>query len=116
RKKAARLKREFAARSGDFNTGGSTGMPLVTAYRERALRAARLLASEGPLTPRALKAELYDARIGNLLRDNVYGWFMRVGHGVYGLTDEGRRALETYAELLPKLKGPSRPEPDDGPR
>lgn len=116
RKKAARLQKEFAARSGDFNTGGSTGKPLITAYRERALRAAELLAEAGPLPPRALKAQLYDARIGTLLRDNVYGWFERVEHGVYGLTDEGRQALVTYAELLPKLHGPSRSNTETAPK
>lgn len=102
-RKAERLKREFHGRSGDFNTGGSTGRPLVTAYRERSLRALQLLSMEGPMAPRELKAKLFDARIGSLLRDNVYGWFERVEHGVYGLTDAGREALAAYADLLPKL-------------
>lgn len=106
RRKAERLVREFDNRSGDFNTGGSTGKPIVTAYRERALRAAAVLEREGPLPPRELRARLHDARIGNLLRDNVYGWFHRVEHGVYGLTDTGRKALAAYADLLPKLDMP----------
>jgi hypothetical protein len=109
RRKAERLKREFDARSGDFNTGGTTGKPLVTAYRERALRAAAILEREGPLPPRELKNRLHDARIGPLLRDNVYGWFSRVEHGVYGLSDTGREALAAWAGLLPKLR---LPEPD----
>jgi len=112
RRKAERLKREFAGRSGDFNTGGQTGKQLVTAYRERALRAAALLGKDGPLSPGALKTRLHDARIGHLLRDNVYGWFVRVERGVYGLSDAGRRALDAYADLLPRLVGPGGTGPD----
>lgn len=110
RRKAERLMREFAGRSGDFNTGGQTGRPLLTAYRERALRAAAVLEREGPLPPRVLKTRLHDARIGPLLRDNVYGWFERVEHGVYGLSDAGREALEACAGLLPQLFRPGSPE------
>nr|WP_232278786.1 DUF2161 family putative PD-(D/E)XK-type phosphodiesterase [Paenibacillus sp. 481] len=45
--RAARLAREFAGRSGDYNVGGSTQRQLVTAYREKALRVAAALLSEG---------------------------------------------------------------------
>ncbi|WP_150276030.1 DUF2161 family putative PD-(D/E)XK-type phosphodiesterase [Paenibacillus tepidiphilus] len=38
-----RLLLEFRERSGDYNTGGSTGVKLVTAYREKALRVALAL-------------------------------------------------------------------------
>ncbi|OBZ11940.1 hypothetical protein A8L34_16610 [Bacillus sp. FJAT-27264] len=38
-----RLLNEFHERSGDYNTGGSTGVKLVTAYREKALRVALAL-------------------------------------------------------------------------
>lgn len=38
-----RLLREFGGRSGDYNTGGSTRVKLVTAYREKALRVALAL-------------------------------------------------------------------------
>jgi len=111
RRKAERLRREFAGRSGDFNTGGQTAKPLVTAYRERALRAAALLDRDGPLPPRVLKTRLHDARIGDLLRDNVYGWFVRVGRGVYGLSPAGRQALADYAAILAQLSGPDGPAP-----
>lgn len=38
-----RLLYEFRERSGDYNTGGSTRVKLVTAYREKALRVALAL-------------------------------------------------------------------------
>lgn len=40
-----RLLYEFRERSGDYNTGGSTRVKLVTAYREKALRVALALAA-----------------------------------------------------------------------
>ncbi|MNO71464.1 hypothetical protein D3C76_623820 [compost metagenome] len=42
-RKRERLLYEFRERSGDYNTGGSTRVKLVTAYREKALRVALAL-------------------------------------------------------------------------
>lgn len=42
-----RLLHEFRERSGDYNTGGSTRVPLITAYREKALRVALALEAAG---------------------------------------------------------------------
>ena len=47
---------EVAARSVDLNRGGSRGVPLVTAYREAAIRVACALAELGPSSPRQLRA------------------------------------------------------------
>jgi len=46
---------EFTRRSGDFNVGGSTGRPLVTAYREEALRVANYLHQNGPSTVKEIR-------------------------------------------------------------
>ncbi len=35
-----------------------------------------------------------------MLRDNVYGWFERVGRGVYDVAPGGRNALEQYADVV----------------
>lgn len=51
----ALLKGEFASRSGDYNTGGSRGRPLVTAYREKALLVAHCL-GQGLQRPREIRA------------------------------------------------------------
>ena len=42
--------REHEARTGSVNTGGVTRKKILTAYKEQALRVARLLRDEGPLT------------------------------------------------------------------
>jgi hypothetical protein len=62
----------------------------MTAYRQQALACAAAL-SAGPLRPRDIKAAVPDAP--KILLRNVYGWFVRVERGLYGLTDLGRAAL-----------------------
>ena len=65
----------------------------MTAYRQEALRcAARLEAGPAPL--RAIRADGDVPQAARILQTNVYGWFERVGRGVYALSADGRRALE----------------------
>lgn len=47
KRRRERLLYEFRERSGDYNTGGSTRVKLVTAYREKALRVALSLQAAG---------------------------------------------------------------------
>ena len=95
------LMREFSARSGDHNRGGSTQRALVTAYREEALFIAQCLEANGPAAPRALREMGTDAaKTTRILHDNHYGWFARVSRGLYGLTDAGAAALRQYAGVL----------------
>ncbi len=92
-RRAGRLLREHQRRVGDPNLGGSTRRPIMTAYRQEALRLARLL-EEGPLTLRALRAAGDVPNAGPILQADVYGWFERVARGTYLLTPAGRVALE----------------------
>ncbi len=91
---------EMAGRSGDYNTGGSTRRKLVTAYRETALRIAHLLAANGPMTTRALRALGTGPKTTAILYDDVYQWFQRVSLGTYALTEKGEAALAEYADLV----------------
>jgi len=85
---------EFARRRGDPNRGGSPGRRrLMTAYRQQALDVAAAL-RDGPRRPRDLRDQAPDA--ASILARNVYGWFVRVRRGWYGLTEEGQTALETW--------------------
>jgi hypothetical protein len=94
-----KLLAEFAARAGDHTPGGSTRRPIVTAYREDALRCARALA-DGPLAVAAVRRMAEVDRAGAILLRNVYGWFAREGRGRYALTPDGRAALERFAHVL----------------
>jgi hypothetical protein len=86
-----RLLKEHAARRGDPTQGGSTRLPIMTAYRQQAIICAQHLLG-GPKRPRDLKPEAPDA--AKILRRNVYGWFERVEPGLYRLTPAGAGALQ----------------------
>ncbi len=91
-KRKSHLLREFAKRQGDPNTGGSTRKPLMTAYRQDALRCVDHLAKQGASRIRDVKSATGVDRASTILRDNVYGWFVKQERGVYGLTDIGLKA------------------------
>ncbi|MCW2242942.1 DUF2161 domain-containing phosphodiesterase [Azospirillum canadense] len=99
KKRTLRLLGEHARRKGDPNRGGSTRVPIVTAYRQDALRCARLL-QDGPMTLKALRAAGAPKDVSVILQRNVYGWFERVVKGTYGLTDAGRNGLDCFAHGL----------------
>lgn len=103
-RRRARLIREFADRSGDFNVGGSSRRPLVTAYREDALCVARFLEVHGPSRVRDVSNGGAAERAGAILQRNYYGWFVRVSRGVYDLTPAGREALERYRDVVESLE------------
>lgn len=102
-RRLGRMLREFERRKGDPATGGLTRKPVMTAYRQDALRCAAFLAERTQARPAELKSALGVDRAGAILRDNHYGWFERVERGVYALDAGGRAALTTYAEDLAAL-------------
>jgi hypothetical protein len=100
KRKAGRLLGEHARRVGDPNRGGSTTrVPMMTAYRQEALRCAELLASNGPMKLAALRMAADAPRAATILQQDVYGWFERVERGVYTVSPAGRRGLATFARL-----------------
>ncbi|HEY3364562.1 MAG TPA: DUF2161 family putative PD-(D/E)XK-type phosphodiesterase [Symbiobacteriaceae bacterium] len=107
-KKRSALLKEFAHRSADHNTGGSVRRPLVTAYREEALRIAAYLrgCDSGKLPD--VKAATGSRRAATILRDDVYGWFERVDRGVYRLSPKGAEALAVYADVVAAAAVPER--------
>src|SRR4051812_25227396 len=94
-KRRARLLNEHRRRLGDPALGGTTKVPIMTAYRQEALACAAALC-EGPR--RTLELRPASPRASKILLHNVYGWFERVGRGVYGLTAEGRAALRRWPQ------------------
>lgn len=97
RRKALLLK-EFAARAGDPNTGGSSRRPLMTAYRQDALRCARCIAASGTAKVAAIRSETGVIRAAGILQANVYGWFRREARGVYGLTEKAIAIVQLSGE------------------
>ena len=98
--RAALLAGEHARRRGDPNWGGTSGgKPILTAYRQEALRCATILHQQGggPLAVARLREEAEAPNAARLLYRNVYGWFEPAGRGQYRITEEGRRGLELFA-------------------
>ncbi len=90
RRRATRLLGEHGRRIGDPTEGGSVRRPIMTAYRQEAMRCLGVLAA-GPLSLRAMRAAADVPNAGRIARDNVYGWFERVDRGVYTLSPRGRQ-------------------------
>ena len=99
-RRAGRLLREHQRRVGDPMPGGSTRVPVMTAYRQEALRCARRLEA-GPMRVRDVKAQAEAPRAGAILRDDVYGWFERVDRGTYAITPRGMEAVAADRALDP---------------
>lgn len=95
-----KLLQEIAERSGDYNIGGSTGTPLITAYREKALRIASAFGTDLYLSPRQLRERSGVGTTAAIMQRNYYGWFERVERGSYRLTPAGVLALEQYAHVV----------------
>ena len=102
-KRAARLIAEFDRRVGDMNVGGRNRAPIVTAYRQDALRIARMLAASGPLRLAELRTVTGVANAASILQRDVYGWFARLRRGTYALSDRGQTALGQFAETVAVL-------------
>jgi hypothetical protein len=98
--RATRLLREFDRRVGDPNIAGTTRTPRMTAYRQDALRCAAELGRSGPTRAMLVARATGVVRAGPLMRADHYGWFERVGTGIYALSPKGAAAV---AELQPAV-------------
>lgn len=109
-RRRSKLVEEHRRRQGDPALGGGTRSPIMTAYRQQALACAAAL-SAGPRRPRDIKAVAPDAP--KILLRNVYGWFVRVERGLYGLTEAGRAALTRWPDTpASPLARPAGTQPD----
>jgi hypothetical protein len=99
---------EHARRTGDPTRGGVSRMPIMTAYRQEALRCALLIQRDGPASLRALGATGLVPNAPRILQRDVYGWFRRVSRGTYALTDQAGQDITRFAAagILPPL-GPN---------
>ncbi|MES0883144.1 DUF2161 domain-containing phosphodiesterase [Roseibium sp. SCP14] len=89
-----RLLREFSRRVGDPNTGGSTRVTLVTAYRQDAIRCAQHLEENGPSRGTDVAKATGVERATRMMADDHYGWFERVERGVYALSPKGAASIQ----------------------
>lgn len=104
RKKSPRTKRailqEMEGRLDDFNQGGSVRRKLITAYRENAIFIACCLDRFGPMRPVQLRNLGTGPKTQSILYDNHYGWFDRIGDGLYALKPSALQELPKYSEIV----------------
>jgi len=100
-----RLLGEHTRRVGDPNRGGVTRTPIVTAYRQEALRCAILIERGGRASLKALRETGLVPNAPRILQRDVYGWFRRLQRATYALTDRARQDIGRFAEsrALPEL-------------
>ena len=90
KQKTHRLLGEFMHRVGDPNAGGSTARRgIMTVYRQKALAIAEYLQEHGKTKAAVIARSLAEPKTRVILYDNVYGWFDRLGKGVYALSPRG---------------------------
>jgi hypothetical protein len=92
-----RLLKEHMALAADDNRGGSRRKGgVMTLYRRKAILAAGYLEAHGPSCPAAVSRELGIPDARAILYRNVYGWFERLGRGVYALSPRGVREIPRW--------------------
>jgi hypothetical protein len=97
KRKAGRMLGEHARRVGDPNVGGQAmRAPLMTAYRQQALRCAELLAVNGPMKLATMRSMADVPNVASILQSDIYGWFERIERGVYTITPKGRQGLQQF--------------------
>ena len=110
-----RLLGEFMHRVGDPNAGGSTvRRGIMTVYRQKALAIAEYLQEHGETKAAIIARSLTEPKTRVILYDNVYGWFDRLGKGVYALSPRGELEFPQWLTRDPS-RYPPRPLRHDRP-
>jgi hypothetical protein len=99
-KRQGQLLGEFEGRRGDPIQGGSGRRKgMMTAYRQKAMRIAEYLKEHGPTKASIMAKAIEEPEVRPVLYRNVYGWFDRLGDGVYGLSPRGITELAIWQGL-----------------
>ena len=97
-KRREQLLGEFERRRGDPMPGGSgRRRGMMTAYRQNAIRVAQYLSENGPSKASVIAHAIEESEVRAILYRNVYGWFDRLGEGVYQLSPRGSTELSVWA-------------------
>lgn len=95
-KKAAAIRKEIEGRTDD-TPGGSTGVTITSAYRERAIKIAcilfKLKEDESMSTKELKEIHGCEPDTTSILYNNYYGWFINISRGRYALSKTGKKFL-----------------------
>jgi len=105
KKRRLAVLREHGDRTGSANTGGVSRKKILTAYKEQALLAVRILRDRGPLPAADVKKLGGPPNAAVILGRNALGWFDRMPgpdgrRYLYAPNEKALAALEEYGHLL----------------
>jgi hypothetical protein len=92
-KKKERLIHEFTHLKNNVNIGGKRGKKM-TLYKEKVIKIANVLLENPVLSPKQIKSFTQIEEVSSILQKNYYGWFMKFGRGLYGLSEQGVKEIE----------------------
>lgn len=97
--KKRRALKEFTERENHMNLGGTNGK-VVTAYKEKVIRIARMLQKMKSASPKKLMEHTGIEETSRILQSNFDGWFDKIERGIYQLSIKGEKELQHYLEGL----------------
>lgn len=89
KKRAETTLKEFDAREGDPNVGGTPGGARVTSYRQDAEKCRIYIYEHGAAKASEVAKATGVDRARTIMASNHHGWFERVSKGIYGITALG---------------------------
>ena len=99
KQKKERLLGEFQSRMGDPNLGGMASKKgVLTSYRQKALKIALYLEKNEAVKASVLSQELEEPKARDVMYKNFYGWFDRVGSGMYALSNKGKDEIGLWLD------------------
>ena len=99
-KKRLRMISEITNRFMEYGRGGVQSGSELSSYRQRALFALWLIQMRGAIRPKDLDLCFPGKRVGNMLQQNLYGWFLKINRGTYTATDAGLTSYKAYEPIV----------------
>ena len=93
---------ELNERTNDFNIGGKNKTKIITAYREKSIEIACFLEIFEKAKGLELKKLGCDKNATSIMRNNYYGWFLKIDKGIYSLSEDGKNYLNSneFSEII----------------
>ena len=99
KQKKEKLLAEFQSRIGDPNLGGMASKKgVLTSYRQKALKIALYLQEHGDSKASVIAKDLDESKARDIMYNNYYAWFDRVGKGIYSLNSKGKEEISLWLE------------------
>jgi len=99
-----RITTELSSRRTKSNIGGVRGKKVLTAYKEDCLIILDLLHNQGAMKASIIKDTTGIKTSYKKVYNNHYGWFVKEGKGIYGLSELGTKAFTENRDIINTIK------------